>query len=82
MLMNIQMLNIHEAKTKLSSVLMHIEKTGESVVICRNGRPVAELGPLKQRQGSRLGVHPVLSNIQINYDPIEDLDEAEWGDIE
>lgn len=77
-----QMLNIHEAKTKLSSVLMRIEKTGESVVICRNGRPVAELGPIKQRRGSRLEVHPVLSDVQINYDPIEDLDEHEWGDIE
>lgn len=80
--MGTQMLNIHEAKTKLSSVLMRIEKTGESVVICRNGRPVAELGPIKQRRGSRLEVHAVLSDIQINYDPVEDLDENEWGDIE
>ena len=80
--MGTQMLNIHEAKTKLSSVLMRIEKTGESVIICRNGRPVAELGPIKQRRGSRLEVHPVLSDIQINYDPIEVLDENEWGDIE
>ena len=76
------MLNIHEAKTKLSSVLMQIEKTGESVVICRNGKPVAELGPLKKRTGSRLGVHPMLSDIGIDYDPIEDLGEDEWGVID
>lgn len=76
------MLNIHEAKTKLSAVLMQIEKTGERVVICRNGTPVAEIGPLKHRHGSRLGVHPVLSDIQINYEPTEDLTEEEWGKIE
>ena len=80
--MSAQMLNIHEAKTKLSAVLMQIEKTGERFVICRNGTPVAEIGPLKKRQGSRLGVHPMLSDIQINYDPAEDLTEEEWGKIE
>lgn len=80
--MGTQMLNIHEAKTKLSAVLMEIEKTGRRFVICRNGTPIAEIGPLKKRQGSRLGVHPLLSNIQINYDPTEDLTEEEWGSVE
>ena len=80
--MGTQMLNIHEAKTKLSAVLMEIEKTGRRFVICRNGRPIAEIGPLRKRQGSRLGVHPLLSNIQINYDPTEDLTEEEWGSVE
>jgi antitoxin (DNA-binding transcriptional repressor) of toxin-antitoxin stability system len=80
--MSVQMLNIHEAKTKLSAVLMQIEKTGEHFVICRNGTPIAEIGPLKKRQGSRLGVHAMLSDMQINYDPTEDLTEEEWGKIE
>lgn len=80
--MTVQMLNIHEAKTKLSAVLMQIEKTGERFVICRNGTPIAEIGPLKKRQGSRLDVHPVLSDVHINYDPTEDLTEEEWGKIE
>ena len=80
--MSPQMLNIHEAKTKLSAVVMQIEKTGKRFVICRNGTPVAEIGPLKKRQGSRLGVHPMLSDIQIEYDPTEDLTEEEWGKFE
>jgi antitoxin (DNA-binding transcriptional repressor) of toxin-antitoxin stability system len=80
--MTIQTLNIHEAKTKLSAVLMQIEKTGDCFVICRNGTPIAEIGPLKKRQGSRLGVHPLLSDMQINFDPTEDLTEEEWGKIE
>jgi len=77
-----QRLNIHEAKTKLSAVLAQIEKTGNKVLICRNGKPVAELSPVKTGVGSRLGKHPVMSNIQINYDPTEDMADDEWGEIE
>lgn len=80
--MTTQILNIHEAKTKLSAVLMHIEKTGETVVICRNGKPVAELGPLKKRSGGRLGKHAEMGKIKINYDPTEALTDEEWGAIE
>ena len=35
--------NIHEAKTKLSFLLAQVEAQDESVLICRNGKPVAEL---------------------------------------
>ena len=66
-----QKLNIHEAKTKLSAVLLEVEQKGESFLICRNGRPVAELVPHKKQ--SRLSYHPALSRIEINYDPTEDL---------
>ncbi|MBS1562014.1 MAG: type II toxin-antitoxin system Phd/YefM family antitoxin [Bacteroidetes bacterium] len=34
--------NVHEAKTQLSSLLASVEK-GEEVVIARNGTPVAQL---------------------------------------
>ena len=75
-----RVLNVHEAKTKLSSVLAEIEKTGHSVLICRNGEPIAELVPHKKRERTKL--HPVMKKIQINYDPTEELEENEWGDVE
>ncbi len=75
-----QQLNIHEAKTRLSALLMDVEQKGETFLICRNGRPVAELIPYKKR--NRLEYHPVLSKISINYDPTEVLTESEWGEIE
>jgi len=75
-----QKINIHEAKTKLSAVLMQVEKTGEAFIICRNGRPVAKLVP--HHPHSRLDYHPKLRRIKVNYDPIEDLTAQEWGDIE
>ena len=47
--------NVYEAKTKLSQLLDRAE-AGEEIIIARNGRPVARLGPLRQRkQRRRLG---------------------------
>ncbi|MCW2855688.1 MAG: prevent-host-death protein [Marmoricola sp.] len=40
--------NIHAAKTHLSKLLERVEK-GETIVIARAGKPVAELTPLKPR---------------------------------
>lgn len=37
--------NVHEAKTQLSSLLERASK-GERIVIARAGRPIAILGPL------------------------------------
>jgi len=76
----VEKLNVHEAKTRLSAVLMEIEEKGKSFVICRKGKPVAELIPYKKV--SRLAYHPVLGNIGIKYDPTEDLSADEWGEVE
>ncbi|RPI76754.1 MAG: type II toxin-antitoxin system Phd/YefM family antitoxin [Desulfobacteraceae bacterium] len=75
-----QKLNVHEAKTKLSAVLSEIEKKGETFIICRNGKPTAELIPY--RRHSRLKYHPLLRKIKINFDPTEDMTDSEWGEIE
>lgn len=71
-----KIVNIHEAKTKLSALLAEIEKTGEKVLICRHGKPVADLVPHRKR--SRLKPHPVMRNMRIDYDPTEPLSEDEW----
>jgi prevent-host-death family protein len=73
-------LNVHEAKTRLSAVLLEIEETGKSFLICRKGKPVAELVPY--RKASRLAYHPVFCKIGIHYDPTEELSAEEWGEIE
>ena len=72
-------LNIHEAKTRLSAILGEVEK-GKSFLICRNGKPIADLVPHRKRQRTRS--HPVMSKIRIEYDPTEDLTEEEWGEVE
>jgi antitoxin (DNA-binding transcriptional repressor) of toxin-antitoxin stability system len=75
-----QKVNVHEAKTRLSSLLSEVETKGETFIICRNGKPVAELSPHGRR--SRLEYHPVLQHIHIDYDPVEELTDAEWGEME
>ena len=69
--------NIHEAKTNLSSLLAQVERSGEKVLVCRNGKPVAEI--VAHQQTDRLKMHPVMGNIEINYDPVEPLSEGEWA---
>jgi prevent-host-death family protein len=71
--------NVHEAKTQLSRILEDVEK-GESYVICRNGRPVADLVVHKARR--RTVPHPQLSKVKVLYDPTEPLSADEWGDME
>jgi len=69
-------LNIHEPKTHLSTLLKEIEATGETVVICRNGKPIADL--TSHKATNRLSLHPALSKIEINYDPTEAASEDDW----
>jgi prevent-host-death family protein len=46
--------SVHGAKTQLSKLLDLVED-GESVVIERHGRPVAQLVPVRKRRSSPLG---------------------------
>lgn len=69
--------NTHEAKTKLSQLLAIVEERGEVVRICRNGKPIAELQPVRKVKNP-LEQHPVMKKISINYDPMEPLTEDEW----
>ncbi|PYU93532.1 MAG: type II toxin-antitoxin system prevent-host-death family antitoxin [Acidobacteria bacterium] len=71
-----KILNVHEAKTRLSSVLAEIAEKGEKFLICRNGKPVADLVPHVKK--SRLTPHPVLKRIRIKYDATEPLAADEW----
>jgi antitoxin (DNA-binding transcriptional repressor) of toxin-antitoxin stability system len=68
--------NVHEAKTNFSSLLAKLEKDSESIIICRNGVPVADLVP--NRRTNQITAHPVLSKIIIRYDPVESLSVDEW----
>ena len=68
--------NVHEAKTNFSSLLAKLEADSETIVICRNGEPVADLVP--HQRVSRIKTHPVLDKIKIGYDPVEPLSADEW----
>jgi prevent-host-death family protein len=46
--------NVHEAKTHLSRLLLRVE-AGEEIVIARSGRPIARLVPARKGRGRRRG---------------------------
>lgn len=65
-------LNIHEAKTHLSKYLDRVTK-GESIVLCRRNRPIAEIRPLPPRRTRkrRLGLYAGKITIPKEfYDPL------------
>lgn len=70
--------SIHEAKTHLSALISTVERLGEPVLICRHGRPVAELVPVSK--GGRITPEPTLRRIKINDDPTAPT-ETEWSDV-
>lgn len=67
--------NIHEAKARLSELLDLLEK-GETVIICRRNKPVAELRPYQGQSEPRpLGLCPELAPLpEAFFDPLPD----EW----
>lgn len=69
--------NIHEAKSNLSKLIAQLEKNNnESVIICRHGKPVAEIKAIEACKDP-LKTHPQLQGT-IKYDPTEPLFDDEW----
>jgi len=72
--------NTFEAKTRLSELLKQVEETGERVLVCRNGKPVAELRPIETARDP-LVKHPVLGAARLlpGWDQPA-LEPADWPD--
>lgn len=56
------MINIHAAKTHLSRLVARAQK-GERIVIARNGKPVAQLGPAPKASRHKLPPDDPLLNL-------------------
>jgi prevent-host-death family protein len=71
--------NVHEAKTQLSRLLELVEE-GETVVIARHGRPVAELVPARQ-SGFPFGIaraEPLVAPGDDWWQPMTDEEAEDW----
>lgn len=62
--MSDKFVNVHAAKTRLSQLVARAER-GERIIIARNGKPVAQLGPAPKAK--RTALPP--------YDPLLNLDD-------
>ena len=70
--------NMREAKSRFCELVRTVETKKVVIVLCRHGKPVAEL-KARARRRSRLTPDPILSQVVILYDPTEPLTEAEWA---
>lgn len=71
--------NVHEAKSQLSRLLELVE-AGETVVIARHGRPVAELVPASQT-GFPFGIarnEPLVASGDEWWQPMTDDEAEDW----
>lgn len=72
------MVNIHQAKTQLSRLLVRVE-AGEEVVIARNGKSVARLVRFRERGKRRFGALRGKINIDESFfDPLPESELAAW----
>jgi prevent-host-death family protein len=68
--MHVRQVNVHEAKTQLSSLLEEVE-SGERVVIARAGEPVAVLVPYRAAvRRRRLGLFVGQATIRPDFDEL------------
>jgi prevent-host-death family protein len=65
---------IHEAKTHFSQLVRRAEE-GEEIVVRRGSEPVAQIGPLKRKQGGVTGRGSMKGEIWISPDFDEPLEE-------
>ena len=75
-------LNVQEAKTRLSELLHRVE-AGEEIIIARAGRPVASLQPVAPRKRSfdqplLRGVPPLDANVFL--EPMDVGELRDWED--
>ena len=67
-------INVHEAKTHLSEYLAQVE-AGETVVICRRNKPVAELRPVAPERKTPRPIGLAEGQVKILPEFFEPLDD-------
>lgn len=72
--------NTHEAKTKLSSILAQVEADGEPVLICRNGKAIAQLSPVTISHQLLGPPHADLQPVRTSatFDPATEVSLEDW----
>jgi prevent-host-death family protein len=64
-----------EFKAKCLRLMDEVAATGEPLVVTKNGKPIAQLGPVSRQRKSLWGLHK--GQIEILGDIIEPID-VEW----
>jgi len=78
------MVNIHEAKAKLSDLIDAMSR-GERVLICKRNQPIAELRPVAAARTASRDLTPMYPGFEISpsfFEPLPDEDLAAWEGTE
>lgn len=71
-------INVYEAKSSFSKLLARAE-AGETIIVARNGRPVAQLGPIQPpRRPVVFGDLRGRIRIREDFDTWSEQDEHDW----
>ena len=70
--------NVHEAKTQLSRLLLNVE-SGEEVIIARDGKPVARLVRYEEARKKRVLGRDAGRPFYISPDFDDEVDPETWG---
>ncbi len=76
--MGVSIVNVHQAKTQLSRLLVRVEQ-GEEIVIARNGEPVARLVSVRPKAKREFGA--LAGQIHLDdsfFDPLPESELAAW----
>jgi prevent-host-death family protein len=73
---SLRQVNVQEAKTHLSALLLRVE-AGEEIVLARNGQPCARLVPLEPPARRRLGFLQGSVNEEF-FDPLPESELTAW----
>jgi len=71
-------INIYEAKSQLSRLVASVENQGQRIVLCRNGRPVADIVPHEKGLNTTLQPDPDLVGAQFLSEPSAPLPAEDW----
>ena len=70
--------NTHQAKSQLSKLLAAVEEEGEVVLICRNGKPVAEMKAVETARDRLKPDRALKVRFAPGFDPTEPASEEDW----
>ncbi|MDE0220424.1 MAG: hypothetical protein OXJ90_14255 [Spirochaetaceae bacterium] len=65
-------------KTRLFELLRLVEERNERIRVCRDGKPVAEIGPIAPTARDPLRPDPLLAGGVLHEDPAARLAEEDW----
>lgn len=70
--------NIYDAKAHFSDLVATVENSGARIVICRHGKPVADLTPHCGTKHTPLVTDPALAGAHYKDDPCAPLSPEDW----